>query len=114
MRGAMYEAEVGDDVWDEDPTVHRLQARAAELMGKEAGLFVSSGTQGNLVGLLSHAQHGDEIVVGDPSHTYLDETAGTAVVGGFQLRSVPVNRGGSLDAERVRMVIRQDNDVHHP
>ena len=68
MRRAMYEAELGDDVYGDDPTVNELQQRAADMLGKEAGLFVSSGTQGNLVSVLSHAQRGDEVLVGDQCH----------------------------------------------
>lgn len=115
MRRAMYEAEVGDDVWEEDPTVKRLEERAAELMGKEAGLFVSSGTQGNLVGLLSHTSPGDEVIVGDQSHIFWYEVAGTAVVGGLQLRTVPSIEGrpGRLDLDEVRRAIR-GVDIHFP
>src|SRR5947209_2086555 len=105
MRRAMDEAEVGDDVWNEDPTVHRLEALSAETAGKDAALFVSSGTQGNLIGLLSHVNLGDEVIVGDPSHTYLDETAGTAVVGGIQLRPLPVGPNGCLDPQDRKSVV---------
>src|SRR5436305_3854336 len=105
MRRAMYEAEVGDDVWDEDPTVDRLEQRAAELTGKEAALFVTSGTQGNLVGLLAHTQRGDEVILGDKSHIFTFETAGTAVVGGLQLRTLPNETHGKLDPGAVRDAI---------
>jgi threonine aldolase len=113
MRRAMYEAEVGDDVWGEDPTVKRLQEKAAELTGKEAALFVSSGTQGNLVGVLSHAKLGDEVLVGDQSHIFWYEVAGTAVVGGIQLRTLPNDRKGRLDPAQVASAIRGDDD-HFP
>ena len=82
MRKAMYEAEVGDDVYRDDPTVNRLQEKAAEMLGKEAGLFVTSGTQGNLVSILSHARRGDEVLVGDQCHIMNSEAGGTMVLGG--------------------------------
>jgi threonine aldolase len=113
MRRAMYEAEVGDDVWDEDPTVDRLEALAAELTGKEAALFVTSGTQGNLVGMLAHTHRGDEVILGDRSHIFVNETAGAAVVGGLQLRPLPNRDDGRLRPDEVRAAVR-DNDVHHP
>ncbi|HEX6507084.1 MAG TPA: beta-eliminating lyase-related protein, partial [Chloroflexota bacterium] len=97
MRRAMYEAEVGDDVWNEDPTVHRLERRAAQLTGKEAALFVSSGTQGNLIGLLSHTRPGDEVILGAESHIFMYEAAGTAVVGGLQVRMLPQTGRGVLE-----------------
>jgi threonine aldolase len=112
MRKAMHQAEVGDDVWGEDPTVRRLEERAAELMGKEAGLFVSSGTQGNLVGVLAHTRLGDEVIVGDQSHIFHYECANMSVVGGLQLRALD-NRDGCLDPEDVRRAIRSD-DIHEP
>jgi threonine aldolase len=113
MRRAMYEAEVGDDVWGEDPTVRWLEEQAAQLMGKEAGLFVSSGTQGNLIGLLSHTSLGDEVLVGDQSHIFWYEVAGTAVVGGIQLRTLPNRQSGRLDPDEVAAAIR-GVDVHFP
>src|SRR5438105_15041911 len=85
MRKAMAIAEVGDDVWDEDPTIHRLQERAAEMVGMEASPFVRSGTMGNLCALLSHAQPGDEVIVEGDSHIFQNEVAGAAVVAGLQL-----------------------------
>lgn len=113
MRRAMAEAEVGDDVWNEDPTVHRLEARAAELTGKEAAVFVASGTQGNLVGLLSHTSQGDEVIVGDQSHILRYEVAGAAVVGGLQIRTVSNGVDGHVDPVAVRRLIRPP-DVHEP
>ncbi len=82
MREAMARAEVGDDVWDEDPTIHRLQVRAAAMVGKEASLFVPSGTMGNLCALLAHTQPGDEVIVESESHIFISEVAGAAVVSG--------------------------------
>jgi threonine aldolase len=113
MRRAMAEAEVGDDVWNEDPTVHRLEALAAELTGKEAALFVTSGTQGNLVALLSHTRRGDEVILGDRSHIFNNETAGAAVVGGLQLRALPNRDDGRLRPDEIAAAIR-DDDQHHP
>ncbi len=113
MRRAMAEAEVGDDVWDEDPTVDRLEALAAELMGKEAALFVSSGTQGNLVGVLSHAQRGDELILGDEAHIFRYEVAGTAVVGGLQTFILPNDARGRLAPTDVENAIR-GADIHEP
>jgi threonine aldolase len=112
MRRAMAEAEVGDDVWNEDPTVARLEALAAELTGKEAAVFVSSGTQGNLVGLLSHTQPGQEVILGDQSHIFWYEVAGAAVVGGLQFRTLP-NGDGRLGPDGVRSAIR-GVDIHFP
>lgn len=114
MRRAMAGAEVGDDVWNEDPTVHRLQARAADLMGKEAALFVVSGTMGNLIGLLSHTRPGDEVILGDQSHILWYEVGGAALVGGLQLRAIPNGADGTIDPERVRQTIRDERDDHAP
>ncbi|OQY21840.1 MAG: threonine aldolase, partial [Anaerolineaceae bacterium 4572_32.2] len=79
----MYRAEVGDDVFGDDPTVNRLEALAAEMLGKEAALFVASGTMGNLIALLTHCGRGDEAIVGDRSHTFLFEQGGMAALGGI-------------------------------
>ncbi len=113
MLEAAQTSPLGDDVWGEDPTVRRLEHKAAELMGKEAGLFVSSGTQGNLVSILSHTVRGDEVIVGDKSHIVNAEVAASAVVGGVQLRTVPNTRRGMLDLEVLQSSIRQD-DIHYP
>jgi threonine aldolase len=103
---------LGDDVFGEDPTVNRLEELAAERLGKEAALLVSSGTQGNLVGVLTHAQRGEEVIVGDSCHVLLYEVAGCAALGGLQLRGVPSPRG-MLDLAAVRGAIRGEN-VHYP
>lgn len=112
MRRAIAEAELGDDVFREDPTVNRLQEMAAERLGKEAALLVTSGTQGNLLGVLAHTQRGDEIVVGDQSHIFHYEVAGCAVVGALQLRTVH-SVDGILDPSEVEAAIRP-HDVHAP
>src|SRR5438034_11203187 len=112
MRRAMAVAEVGDDVWDKDPTTHRIQERAAQMVGMEASLFVPSGTMGNLCALLSHAQPGDEVIVEVDSHIFQNEVAGASAVGGLQLR--PLNsENGRLQPEQVARVIRQP-DIHEP
>lgn len=113
MREAMYRAEVGDDVFGEDPTVNRLEAMAAERMGKEAALFVASGTMGNLVALLTHCGRGDEAIVGDQSHTFLFEQGGMAALGGITPRPIPNQPDGTLRLEDIETAIRPDN-VHFP
>src|SRR3989440_3835860 len=112
MRRAMAAAEVGDDVWDEDPTIHRLQGRAAEMVGKEASLFVPSGTMGNLCALLSHTESGQEVLVEGESHIFHSEVAGASVVGGLQLRPL-ATADGRLHPEQVRAAIREP-DIHQP
>ena len=112
MRKAAAEAKVGDDVYGEDPTVNELEKLAAEILGKKAGLFVSSGTMGNLVGVLSHTQRGDEIILESRSHIYLNEAGNIATVGGLMARTVPGEQGwmNPLDIEKA---IRSE-DIHHP
>jgi len=113
MRRAMAEAEVGDDVFGEDPTVNRLEEMAAGRVGKEAALFVASGTMGNLVSLLAHCGRGDEIILGDQAHTHINEQGGVAALGGIHPRVVPNEPDGTLDLGRVAAAIRSDN-VHYP
>lgn len=113
MREAMAEAEVGDDVFRDDPTVNRLEAMAAERLGKEAALFVPSGTMGNLIALLVHCQRGDEVILGDKSHVYLNEAGGMAALGGIQPCPIPNQKDGTLSLEDIRASIRTE-DVHHP
>ena len=111
MRKAMHAAEVGDDVFGEDPTVNRLQALAAGLSGQEAALFMPSGTQSNLVALLSHCQRGDEYIVGQQAHTYRYEAGGAAVLGSIQPQPLDFAPDGSLDLAQVEQAIKPD-DVH--
>ncbi len=111
MRAAMAAAPVGDDVFGDDPTVNALQDYAAELLGKEAGLFVTSGTQSNLCALMAHCQRGDEYIAGENAHTFKYEGGGAAVLGSIQPQTVPVLADGSLDLERVRQVVKPDD--HH-
>jgi threonine aldolase len=113
MREAMARAEVGDDVFGEDPTVNRLEALAAERMGKEAALFVASGTMGNLVALLAHCGRGDEVILGDRSHTFLFEQGGMAALGGITPWPVPNQPDGTLRLEDIERAIRENN-VHFP
>jgi len=111
MRQAMASAETGDDVYGEDPTVIQLEKLAASLTGKEAALFVSSGTQGNLLALLSHCERGDEYIAGNDAHTYRFEAGGGAVLGGIQPQPIPFNERGELEIEAIRQVIKPD-DYH--
>ena len=113
MREAMAEAEVGDDVFRDDPTVIRLEKLAAEMVGKEAALFVPSGTMGNLIALLVHCQRGDEAIVGSLSHIYLNEAGGMSALGGIQPCPVPNQKDGTLNREDILASIRSE-DVHHP
>ncbi len=112
MREAMARAEVGDDVWGEDPTIQRLEALAAERLGKDAGLFVTSGTQGNLVSVVAHTRSGQEVVLDLDSHIYNYEVAGAATIGHVQMRPVTTARG-FLMPEQVRAAIRPAN-IHLP
>ncbi|MEJ2131421.1 MAG: low-specificity L-threonine aldolase, partial [Gammaproteobacteria bacterium] len=109
MRRAMAEAEVGDDVYGEDPSVNRLEALAAERLGKEAALFVTSGTQGNLIALLTHCARGDEFIVGDQAHTYYAEGGGAAALGGIHAQPVSLEPDGTLDLERVAGLVKPDD-----
>ncbi|MDQ2070232.1 low-specificity L-threonine aldolase [Natronospira sp. AB-CW4] len=111
MRDAMMAAEVGDDVYGEDPTVNRLEALAAERLGLEAGLFLPSGTQSNLAGLLAHCQRGDEYIVGHNAHTYQYEGGGAAVLGGIQPQPLPLDDRGCMDPAAVVAAIKPD-DAH--
>ncbi len=113
MREAMYRAEVGDDVFGEDPTVNRLEEMAAERMGKEAALFVVSGTMANLVCLLTHCGRGDEFIVGHLAHTFLYEVGASAGLGGLHPHTVPNQPDGTLDLGEVEAAIRGDN-IHFP
>jgi threonine aldolase len=112
MRRAMFEAEVGDDVYGEDTTINALQEKAAELLGKEAGLYVTSGTMGNLVAHLAWCRGGDEVICGESSHTLNAEQANAARVAQTQLRTVP-QKGARLDIDAIGRTIRGD-DPHWP
>jgi threonine aldolase len=109
MRAAMAAAEVGDDVYGEDPTVNRLEAMAAERLGKEAAIFACSGTQTNLLALLGHCERGDEYVVGQQAHTYKFEGGGAAVLGSIQPQPLDYEPDGSLDLAKVEAAIKPDD-----
>jgi len=110
MREAIAAAAVGDDVFGDDPTVNALQERIAALLGKEAALFVSSGTQGNLCALLSHCQRGDEALVGQMAHTYRYEAGGAAVLGGIQPQPLPQQSDGTLLLADIEAAIKPDDE----
>lgn len=110
MLKAMMNAKVGDDVYGEDPTVNMLQDLAAEMTGKEAGLFVPSGTQGNLLAILSHCQRGEEYIVGQQAHCYRYEAGGAAVFGSVQPQPIDFDADGSLDLEKVVAAIKPADD----
>jgi threonine aldolase len=109
----MAEADVGDDVFGEDPTVNRLEEIAADRMGKQAALFVASGTMGNLVSLLAHCARGEEIILGSLAHTFYFEQGGSAAVGGIHPRTLPNQPDGKLALTDIESAIRPDN-VHFP
>jgi threonine aldolase len=109
MRRAMLEAELGDDVFGDDPTVNRLQARAAELFGFEAALFFPSGTQSNLAALMSHCQRGEEVIIGLEAHSYRYEAGGAAVLGSIQPQAIANRPDGTLDLAEVEAAIKPDD-----
>ena len=113
MRKAMYEAPLGDDVFGEDPTVKRLERMAAERVGKEAGLFVASGTMGNLASILAHCSRGDEVILGNLCHTFLYEAGGIAALGGIHPHTVANQPDGTMRLEDITAAIR-GADVHFP
>lgn len=113
MREAMAQAQVGDDVYGEDPTVNELEALAAEMTGQEAGLFVASGTMGNLTAILAHCGRGDEVIMGNKAHTFLFEAGGISALGGVHSHQLPNQADGSLLLEDIAAAIRPD-DPHFP
>jgi threonine aldolase len=113
MRLAIFEAEVGDDVYHEDPTVNRLETIAAEKMGKEAALLTTSGTQSNLISVLSHTNHGDEIIMGSDAHILWYEVGGAAALGGVVIRALPNDSYGRLNPIEMERTIR-DKNIHFP
>ena len=113
MRKAMSEAEVGDDVFSEDPTVNQLEKIAAERMGKEAAIFVPSGTMGNLISILSHCERGDEVILGDQSHIFLNEVGGLSALGGIHPHIIKNEPDGTLDLKTIEQKIRT-SDIHYP
>jgi len=113
MRKALAEAEVGDDVFGEDVTVNRLEKMAAERMGKEAALFVASGTMANIVSQMSHCGRGDEMIIGDQSHIFFYEQGGSAAIGGIHPRTLPNQPDGTLPIQEIEAAIRPA-DIHFP
>jgi threonine aldolase len=111
MREAMATARVGDDVYGEDPTINELEALAAARLGKQAGLFVTSGTQGNLIALLGHARRGDEAILGYESHIFQWEVGGMASIGGILPHTIPTDMLGRMDLDTVEGAVREDD--HH-
>ena len=114
MRQAMFQAELGDDVYGEDPTTNYLEAMAAERLGKEAALFLPSGTMANLVCLLVHCQRGDEAIMGHLAHTFLFESGSSAAVGGIHPHTVPNQPDGTLNLNDVEAAIRAPDNPHYP
>ena len=113
MREAMAKAAVGDDVYGDDPTINQLQELAATKLGKEAGLFVPSGTMGNLAGILAHCNRGDEVIMGQHAHTFLHEGGGISTLGGVHSCQIPEQLDGSLALNDIEAAIRAD-DEHEP
>jgi threonine aldolase len=113
MRKAMAEAELGDDVFHEDPTVNRLEALAADMTGKAASVFVPSGTMGNLASLLAHAGRGSEVIVGDEAHIYHYEAGGASALGGLVYHAVPTRPDGTLPLEALQAAIRPSSRDYH-
>ncbi len=113
MREAMASAEVGDDVFGEDPTVLRLEDLASEMTGKEAALFVASGTMANLAAILTHCTRGDEMILGDRAHSFLYEQGGAAALGGVHPRALPNQPDGTIDPTDIEVAVRAPND-HFP
>ena len=113
MRRAIHDAPVGDDVYGDDPSVNELEDKAAKMLGKEAGLFVTSGTQGNLVSMLAHCERGDEVLVGDRSHIFSSEAGGASVLGGLFLYPIKTDRFGFLEPDIIHQATNPQ-DYHVP
>jgi len=113
MRKAMYKAEVGDDVYGDDPTVNRLEVLGAEMLGTEAAIFATSGTQANLLALLAHCERGDEYIVGQHAHTYKYEGGGAAVLGSIQPQPLEMNGNGMIDLKIAKKFIKDEDDYHY-
>ena len=113
MRKAIFNAKLGDDVFREDPTVNELEEKAANILGKEAGLLVPSGTMGNLVSILTHCQRGTEILLGNKSHTFDYETGGISAFGGIHSHQLKNQVDGTIKLSDIQSAIRVDN-VHFP
>lgn len=112
MREAMYRAEVGDDVYGEDPTVNRLQELAAEMLGKEAALLVPTGSMGNTAAVMAHVGRGEAFIIGDQSHIYLNEQGSASTIGGAPRVVVKTDENGMFDPHEVQAAITDDSDEH--
>ena len=113
MREAMFNAQVGDDVYGDDPTMNELEKKAAEMLGKEAALFMASGTMGNAVAVMSHTNRGDEIILSDTAHIVAHEVGGAAVLSQAFIRTLHFENG-IFDAEQIRSAIRDRSNIHYP
>jgi len=114
MRQAMASAEVGDDVYGEDPTVNALEEKAADMLGKDSGLFVTSGTMGNLVAVLAHCARGEEAIMGTQGHTFLHEAGGVSALGGVVIHTIPNQPDGTLALTDLKNALRNPDDYHEP
>src|SRR6516165_6244310 len=112
MREAMARAELGDDVYGEDPTVNRLEQMAADLMGKDAAMFVPSGTMGNLAAMLAHCPRGTKVFLGTEAHTYVYEAGGAAALGGVVMTPIRNTTDGELDLDQLRDELERPPDLH--
>jgi len=113
MREAMYRAQGGDDVYGDDPTMNELERKAAEMLGKEAALFMASGTMGNAVAVMSHIQRGNEVILSDTAHIVAHEVGGAAVLSQAFIRTLHF-KDGLFDAEQIRAAIRDRSNIHYP
>lgn len=113
MRQAMADAEVGDDVYGDDPTVNAFEAATAQLLGKEAAMFVATGTQSNLCGIMAHCERGDEYLVGQEAHTFKYEAGGAAVLGSIQPQPIDMAPDGTMDLDRVAAAIKTQPSMNH-
>ena len=114
MRQAMANAKVGDDVYGEDPTINALEQKAADMLGKERGLYVTSGTMGNLLAVLAHCARGEEVIMGMMGHTFLHEAGGVSVLGGVVIHTIPNQADGTLDMKDLEHALRNPDDPHEP
>jgi len=114
MRQAMASAEVGDDVYGEDPTVNTLEEKAAGMLGKERGLFVASGTMGNLLAVLAHCERGEEAIMGTRGHTFLHEAGGVSALGGVVIHTIPNQADGTLTLKDLEYALNDPEDIHSP
>ena len=112
MKNAIFKAIVGDDVFGEDPSINELESYTSKLFKKDAGLFVPSGTQSNLIAIITHCERGDEFIVGQQAHNYKYEGGGAAIFGGIQPQPIDQNKDGSIDIEKIQAYIKPLNDYH--